>query len=101
MHMQGCSRGYRVQGLNCVVPPPRSRARWRACDRRSLDLTEIPRVTGPSARLLFNAGLRTPEAVAAAHADVIRDILAKGAPTSPSCEAPCRWSPQPSQELSC
>ena len=46
-----------------------------------VELTEIPHVGAPSARALFNAGLRTLQAVAAVRsADVIRDILAKGTP---------------------
>lgn len=42
-------------------------------------LTEIPNVAGSSARLLFNSGLRTVEAVARAKShNVIADILSAG-----------------------
>ena len=47
-----------------------------------LALAEIPYVKGVRARLLYNAGLRTPEAVAAVKADVIAAALAKGMLTS-------------------
>eukprot|EP00879_Flechtneria_rotunda_P023988 GHRR01025408.1.p1 GENE.GHRR01025408.1~~GHRR01025408.1.p1 ORF type:complete len:1019 (+),score=450.04 GHRR01025408.1:299-3355(+) len=45
-----------------------------------LALTEIPYVKGARARLLYKAGLRTPEAVAASEVDRILEILMTGAP---------------------
>ena len=44
-------------------------------------LTEIDRVGPVRARLLFASGLRTPEAIAAAHVAAIETALAKGART--------------------
>jgi hypothetical protein len=40
-----------------------------------LELMEIPRVKSYSARLLFKAGLRTPELLASADPSTVEDIL--------------------------
>jgi hypothetical protein len=45
-------------------------------------LTEIPYVKGARARLLYKAGLRTPEAVAAVDLERLVEILATGAPAA-------------------
>lgn len=41
-------------------------------------LTEIPYVKGYRARLLYKAGLRTPEAVAGVEEDKLLEILMQG-----------------------
>ena len=42
-------------------------------------LTDIPHVKGHRARLLFEAGLRSPELIASAKLDHLAAIIAKGA----------------------
>ncbi len=41
-------------------------------------LTDIPHVKGHRARLLFDAGLRSPDAIATADLSLLAGIIAKG-----------------------
>ena len=43
-----------------------------------VSLTEIPHVKGHRARLMYKAGLRTPEAVAAVEPEALIAILGQG-----------------------
>ncbi len=51
---------------------------WFGVRPEIVALTEIPYVKGARARLLYAAGLRTPEAVAAVEVERLAEILAAG-----------------------
>lgn len=53
---------------------------WFGVRQEIVALTEIPYVKGARARLLYKAGLRTPEAVAECDVDRLTDILVSAAP---------------------
>ena len=52
---------------------------WYCVRQDIVALTEIPHVKGRRARLLYDAGLRTSEAIAQASRDTVVAILLKGA----------------------
>jgi hypothetical protein len=57
---------------------------WFGVKLEIVALTEIPYVKGARARLLYRAGLRTPEAVAASEVDKIAEIMSAGALPAPA-----------------
>ena len=53
---------------------------WHGVKLEMVALTEIQHVKGARARLLYRAGIRTPEAVAACDVDKVAEILSAGVP---------------------
>ncbi|GIL88385.1 hypothetical protein Vretifemale_16356, partial [Volvox reticuliferus] len=71
--------------LEVIIAKFQSRV-WYGVRPEVVALTEIPYVKGHRARLLFKAGLRTPEAVAGCELQRLIEILSAGAPRNPEHE---------------